>query len=267
MHVLSPLFPTHVVVVIVTIYRRINEGLNPDCKWVFQRWNIKCVQLQGCPHTPDRPFLGPAFTALRSWLVESPAYSKPDVRWCWAGKLHGKERRWCRAQQWGSGSKSKKTDLITKRAERAGLASLGEEYCLVHGLVSLGSPVSETRTQTQVQQNGPYHCSWSLLWTHLILKNGQLCTFIEASFLKADLNAEDVEKWRAWEPGMEEGDQQEESYLRGSEGGTPGEPPSLAKGSPWLFILWLAYPSAFCSQMTLPCETLDHDVLRERSVH
>ena len=59
-----------------------------------------------------------------------------------------------------------------------------------------------------------------------------MCTFIEASFLKADLNAEDVERWRAWEPGMEEGDQQEERYLRGSEGGTPGEPPSLAKGSP-----------------------------------
>lgn len=267
LHVLSPLFSTHEVVVIITIYRRINEGLNPDCKCIFQRWNIKCIQLQGCPHTPARPFLGPVFMALRSWLVESPAYSKPDVRWCWAGKLRGKERRWCRAQQWGSGSKSKKAELVAKRAEWAGLVSPGEEHHLVHGLIPMGSPVSETRMQTQVQQDGPYHGSWSLLWTHLILKNGQLCTFAEESFLKAGLNAEDVERWRAWESGMDEGYQQEERYCRESEGGTPGEPPSFAKGSSWLFIPWFAYSSAFCSQMTLPCGTLDHDVLRERSVH
>ena len=116
------------------------------------------------------------------------------------------------------------------------IVSLGEEYNFVHGLIRMGSCVSQTGMQTQVQQNGPYHCSrssllftvltlfmvltdvhgpyhcsWSyhcsrsLLWTHLTFHNGQACTFIEESLLKADLSTGDMERWRAWEPGVDEG--------------------------------------------------------------
>ena len=68
--------------------------------------------------------------------------------------------------------------------------------------------------------HGPHHCSWSsLLFTVLtivhgpycehislfIMKSEQACAFIEESLLKADLSTGDMKRWRAWEPGVDEG--------------------------------------------------------------
>lgn len=45
--------------------------------------------------------------------------------------MRGKERRWWTSQQWGSGSRSRKTDLIAKKAERSGPVSAGRSSATV----------------------------------------------------------------------------------------------------------------------------------------
>lgn len=77
-------------------------------------------------------------------------------------------------------------------------------------------PVSETRTQTQVQQNGPHHCSWSLLWTHLIILKMGNCVHLAREFPESWFECRGCGKMEAWEPGMEEGPAGGR-YLRGSE--------------------------------------------------
>ena len=196
------------------------------------------------------------------------------------------------------------------------IVSLGEEYNFVHGLIRMGSCVSQTRMQTQVQQNGPYHCSRSsLLFTVLTLfmvltdvhgpyhcswsyhcsrslplfmvltiahgptiVHGPYCEHISLFIMGKCVHLLRKVSWKLiwaqgiWKdggrgsPGLTRAPAGERAQLW-EWGGHPRWASRFAQGSPWLFVLWFAHPSASCSQMTLPCGTLDHDVLRERSVH
>lgn len=65
--------------------------------------------------------------------------------------MHGKEKRWWTAQQWGSGSRSRKTGLMTKKAELVGPISIEEEHPPIHVINPEGRPASWARVRTYVQ--------------------------------------------------------------------------------------------------------------------
>ena len=99
---------------------------------------MKCVQSQGCLHSPAQPPAGPASMALGSWGVGSPAQGNPDVG--------GAEQAGCMVRGEDGGLPNSGTMAaslrITKTAERTGPGSLGEEYTWVHIINTEGSPVS-----------------------------------------------------------------------------------------------------------------------------
>ena len=123
----------------------------------------------------------------------------------------------------------------------------------------MGSRVSQTRMQTQVQQNGPYHCSrssplfmvltvvhcpyhcsWSyhcsrsLLWTHLTFHNekwASVCIYWGKS-PESWFEHRGYGKMEGVGARGGRGHQQEEGHSRESEGGTPGEPPGLPRVLP-----------------------------------
>lgn len=80
------------------------------------------------------------------------------------------------------------------------------------------------------------------------------------------MNTVGVERWRAWEPGVDEGTSRRKGTAVRERGAPQVSLQVCPKFSLTVHTL-VCLPSASCSQVTLPCGTLDHDVLRERSVH
>lgn len=93
----------------------------PEAKWAVHI-------VTGKPLTPAWPPLGPASMVLEVRYQTLQPAANQVVGECWVGRMHGKEKRWRTAQQWGSGSRSRKTGLMTKKAELVGPISIEEEH-------------------------------------------------------------------------------------------------------------------------------------------
>ena len=99
------------LVSIGTIYRRGNERLNPGYKQAFRSPRVQCVQLQEKTRQCSLDSLNIASGAVGSWERGLQPAGDHVVGEGTAGRLRGKERRWGTAEEWGSGSRSRKTSL------------------------------------------------------------------------------------------------------------------------------------------------------------